>query len=68
MDEQHRLTHLRARAGAVRDQGRKLMARAKAMAPGAMREMLEAQATILIDAAWDLEAQALELAPPLGSA
>ena len=65
MDERDRPNHIRARAGAIREQGRKLMARALAMPPGAM---LEAQAKILTDAAQDLEAQALELTPPLGTA
>jgi hypothetical protein len=68
MDERDRPNHIRARAGAIREQGRKLMARALAMPPGAMRDMLEAQAKILTDAAQDLEAQALELTPPLGTA
>jgi hypothetical protein len=68
MDDADRARDLRARAGRIRDQGRKLKARADSLPPGAMREMLAAQAKILADGAYDLETQALALAPPLGTA
>jgi hypothetical protein len=68
MDDSDRSKHIRTRAAAIGEQGRKLLARARAMPPGAMRDMLEGQAAILLDAAGDLEARALDLAPPLGTA
>jgi hypothetical protein len=60
--------HIRSRAEALADQGRKLRARAEAMPDGRMREMLEAQATLLIEGARDLALKALELTPAAGTA
>jgi hypothetical protein len=68
MNDTDRARDLRARAGRIRDQSRKLKARADSLPPGAMREMLAGQAKIMADGAYDLETQALALAPPLGTA
>ena len=68
MDDAERSTQTRARARAIREQGRRLKARAERMPEGRMREMLTGQAAILVKAADDLEGQALALAPPMGTA
>jgi hypothetical protein len=68
MDDRRRADEIRARAQAIRDQGRKLKARAEQMPPGQMREMLASQAKILTDGAGDLEKQALALMPTVGTA
>lgn len=68
MDDAERSAQTRARAQAIRDQGRKLKARAERMPEGRMRDMLTGQAAILVKAADDLESQALALAPPMGTA
>jgi hypothetical protein len=68
MDDAERATQTRARARAIREQGRRLKARAERMPEGRMREMLTGQAAILVKAADDLEGQALALAPPMGTA
>jgi len=68
MDDHSQAVRVRARAQALADQGRKLRARAEAMPPGRMREMLAAQAVLLIEGGRDLELKALELEPAVGSA
>jgi len=68
MDDTDRAAEFRTRARAIRDQVRRLKARANAMPPGQMRDMLATQADILADGARKLEARALELTPPVGTA
>jgi hypothetical protein len=68
MDDTDRAAEFRTRARAIRDQGRRLKARAEAMPPGRMRDMLATQADILAEGANKLEARALELTPPVGTA
>ena len=68
MEDRRRADEIRARAQAIREQGRKLRARAEAMPPGQMREMLAGQAAILTDGAGDLEARALAMTPTVGTA
>ncbi|HTX48851.1 MAG TPA: hypothetical protein VME40_05605 [Caulobacteraceae bacterium] len=68
MDDRQRAAEIRARAQAIRDQARKLTARAEQLPPGRMREMLIGQAKILTDGAGDLEKQALALMPTVGTA
>jgi hypothetical protein len=57
-----------ARARRIRDQARRLQARAESLPPGPMREMLTGQAAIMANGADDLDAQALALASPVGTA
>ena len=59
---------IRNRAQAIREQGLKLKERAEAMPEGRMRDMLEGEAEILVQAGRDLEAKALELTPAAGTA
>ena len=68
MDAADQASRLRSRARSIAEQGRKLRARAEAMPRGRMREMLEAQAVLLIDGGRDLELKALGLEPAAGSA
>jgi len=68
MDDHAQAVSIRVRAQALADQGRKLRDRADALPPGRMREMLTAQAALLIDGGRDLELKALELEPAAGSA
>jgi len=68
MDDAIRAIEIRARAARLREQGHKLRARAEALAPGTMRDMLTGQAAILVDGAGELETRALALTPPVGSA
>jgi hypothetical protein len=68
MDDRRRADDIRVRAKAIREQGRKLKARAESMPPGQMREMLASQAKILTDGAGDLEERALALTPTVGTA
>jgi hypothetical protein len=67
-DAASRAAEVGRRAAAIREQGRRLAARAQSMPPGAMREMLEGQAKLLADGARGLEDEALALAPPAGTA
>ena len=67
MDDVARALEIRARAERLREQGHKLRARADALAPGTMRDMLTGQAAILVDGAGELETRALEMMPTLGS-
>ena len=68
MSDASRAAEVRRRAAAIREQARRLAARARAMPPGVMREMLEGQAKLLADGARRLEDEALTLAPPAGTA
>jgi hypothetical protein len=68
MDDPARAADFRARAQRIREQGRRLAARAAVMPEGVMRDMLEGQAAILAKGADDLEARAFALTPPLGTA
>ena len=68
MDDADLAADIRARAHRVREQGRRLAARARATPAGDMRDMLLGQAEILAKGADDLEVQALALTPPLGTA
>jgi hypothetical protein len=68
MEDSDQAARLRQRAKAIGDQGRQLRERARAMPAGRMREMLEAQAVLLIDGGRDLELKALALEPAAGSA
>jgi len=67
-DPASRATEVRRRAAAIREQSRRLAARAASMPPGAMREMLEGQAKLLADGARRLEDEAVAMAPPAGTA
>ncbi len=67
-DNTERSIQLRTRAANLREQATKAVERANAMPTGAMSDMLRGEARILADAAVALEAQALALAPPLGTA
>ncbi len=68
MDDASRAAEVRARAKRVREQGRRLAARAEATPEGVMRDMLLGQARILAKGADDLEARAFALTPPVGTA
>ena len=68
MDDAELAADIRARAKRLREQGRRLAARAEATPPGVMRDMLTGQAKILAKGADDLEARAFELTPPVGTA
>lgn len=68
MEDADLAADIRARAKRVREQGRKVAARAAATPAGAMRDMLFGQAAILANGADDLEARAFALTPPVGSA
>lgn len=63
-----RAAETRRRSAAILEQSRKLAARAETMPPGTMRSMLEGQARLLAEGARALEAQALAMTPPAGSA
>jgi hypothetical protein len=63
-----RAAETRRRSAAIMEQSRKLLARAESMPPGIMRSMLEGQARLLAEGARALEAQALAMTPPAGSA
>jgi len=68
MDDADRAADIRARANRIREQARRLRARADGLAPGPMRDMLTSQAAILAKGADDLDVQALAMAPPAGTA
>jgi hypothetical protein len=68
VEDTDRSNQLRTRAANLREQARNAVERADAMPRGAMGDMLRGEAKILADAAVALEAQALALAPPLGTA
>ena len=68
MDDAALAADIRVRAQRIREQGRRLAARAAVMPDGVMRDMLDGQAKILAKGADDLEARAFELTPPVGTA
>ena len=68
MYDHKRAADIRARARAIREQGRKLRARADSLPPGRMQEMLTGQAKILVDRADDLDVEALGIMPTVGTA
>ena len=68
MDDATLAADIRVRAQRIREQGRRLAARAAVMPDGVMRDMLDGQAKILARGADDLEAQALALTPAVGTA
>jgi len=68
MDDARLAAEIRTRAQHIRDQARRLEARAGGLPAGAMRDMLAGQAKILAQGADDLEARALALAPAVGTA
>ena len=68
MDDAARARDFQDRSRRLREQGRRLKARAEATPPGVMRDMLLGQAAILTQGADDLETQALALSPPVGTA
>ena len=68
MDDADRAAEFQARARAIREQGRKLKARAEALPQGQMRDMLTSQAAILVDGASSLEERALAFMPTVGTA
>jgi len=68
MDDAALAADIRVRAQRVREQGRRLAERAAVMPDSVMRDMLDGQAKILAKGADDLEARALAVTPPAGSA
>lgn len=68
MDGDPKIIRLRSRAKALGEQGRRLRERARALPEGQMREMLEAQAVLLIEGGRELELRALVQAPAAGTA
>jgi hypothetical protein len=68
MDDHDRADDLQARAARLREQALKFTARARELPPGIMADMLTGEAAILRDAADALDAQALGLMTPLGTA
>jgi hypothetical protein len=68
MDDASEAAELIASARRIRAQARRLQARAESLAPGPMREMLAGQAAILATGADGLDAKALALAAPMGTA
>lgn len=68
MDDEDIAADIRSRARRIREQGRRLAARARATPDGVMRDMLLGQAEILTKGADDLEVRALALTPPAGTA
>ncbi|MFI4935024.1 MAG: hypothetical protein ACHP7N_10425 [Caulobacterales bacterium] len=68
MSDAKKAADLRARAATIRDQGRKLQARARSMPDGSMRDLLEGQAAVLIEGAEKIDADALALDPAVGTA